>query len=956
MNSAAVGMLGVELVGLAIMVLALFWLRRRFGLTPLYVTLGVFQPLQVMLSSSIYVELWPGLAVSPGALMFAASLLAILLVYIREDASEARKVIYGILGANLAMTLVLVAASAQLRTPGTSNFLALSPAMFSQGARVTTVGTVMFLGDVFLLILLYSGMRRYFTRLPFMRVLVTLVGVLLFDAVGFTSGVFLERADYPSLLLAATTSKMLVGLFFSAALIVYLRFVEPSEFASAAHHHPLRDFFYSFSYRDRFELQARRTEEVEARLEKAQQVARMGFLDWNLETDEIYWSDEMLRIFGFAPGENVQTLEATTARVHPEDVEMAATSLRNGVEGTAPHSLDHRMLRADGSVLWVHAEGERIDGVDGQPPRFLGTLVDITRRKHDEEERRQVFERITDGFVALDNQWFYTYVNPKAGEMLGRRPEDLIGKHIWTEFPEGIGQPFETAYRRAMAEQRPQWLEDYYPPFDRWFENRIYPSPEGLTIYFHDITDRVRQRKLLQQQAHQDELTGLPNRRAMRESLDAMLADPQAHGSRVGIIVLNIDRLHHVNDTLGYGVGDQVLVEVANRLLRKAGDEGCTVGRIGGDEFLLVKPLDGHGVASLEAIARDAAHVLAQRYVVDEQSIYLTCSAGVSWSPDAGRDAAQLLGQADLALNLAKQRGRNQFVLYSDGRAADMAARIVVTQEMRHALQRDEFELHYQPVVDAGDGTIISAEALMRWRSPKLGMVSPGRFIPIAEDTGMIIQMGDWALRTAIASIRELQLAGRRAVPLSVNVSAVQFQRPEFVDEIEAALRQAGVAPGMLKLEITESVVMEDARTVVLMLNRLKELGVRVSLDDFGTGFSSLGQLRQLPIDEIKIDQSFVRDIHDDAHAATLCRAIIAMSQQLRFTVVAEGVETAAQARLLDDAGCHSLQGFLFSQAVPAQVLGDWLAEDTRWMLDGSRRVGGDGAGVPLDATVGGEG
>jgi diguanylate cyclase (GGDEF)-like protein len=462
----------------------------------------------------------------------------------------------------------------------------------------------------------------------------------------------------------------------------------------------------------------------------------------------------------------------------------------------------------------------------------------------------------------------------------------------------------------------------------------------------------VKQQQALLQQANQDELTGLPNRRAMRESLDALLADSRAHVQRVGIIVLNIDRLHHVNDTLGYGVGDQVLVEVANRLLRQAGAEGCTVGRIGGDEFLLVKPLDGHGVATLEAIAREAAHVLAQRYVVDDQSIYLTCSAGVSWSPEAGRDAAQLLGQADLALNIAKQRGRNQFVLYSDGRAADMAARIVITQEMRHALQRDEFELHYQPVVDADDGTIVSAEALMRWHSPKLGQVGPARFIPIAEDTGMIIRLGDWALRTAIAAIRTWQAAGLRTVPVSVNVSAVQFQRPEFADEIEDALRHAGVAPGMLKLEITESVVMEDARTVVMMLNRLKQLGVRISLDDFGTGFSSLGQLRQLPIDEIKIDQSFVSDINDDVYAATLCRAIIAMSQQLRFTVVAEGVETGAQARFLNEAGCHSLQGFLFSQAVPAQVLGEWLADDARWLLDGSRRPRVDGAGVPLDAAI----
>jgi len=945
MNIAAVEMLGSEMVGLAVLVLGLFRLRGRFGLTPLYVSLGVFQPVQVMLSASVYVELWPGMAVSPGTLMFAASLLAILLVYIREDATEARKVIYGILGANLTMILIMFVASLQLRTPGTSNFLAIAPGLFSQGARVTAVGTLMFVADVVLLVLLYTGMRRHFPRFPFMRVLATLLGVLLFDAIGFTTGAFLERPEYPALLRAAVTSKALIALCFSAALIVYLRFVEPAGVAGAAPNHPLRDFFYSFTYREKFELQAEQTVEVEARLEKAQAVAHMGFLDWNLETDDIYWSDEMLRILGLPAGENLQTLAATKAFVHPDDLAMAVASLERGVAGIAPHSLDHRMLRADGTELWVHAEGERIEGKDGLPARFLGTLVDITQRKRDEEERRQVFERITDAFVALDSNWIYTYVNTKAAQIFGRRPEDMIGKHIWTEFPEGVGQPFHRYYQQAMAEQKPLLLEEYYAPYDRWFENRIYPSPEGLTIYFHDVTERVRQRQALMQRVSHDELTGLPNRGAMRETLDAMLAGDGPGTARIGAIVLNIDRLHHVNDTLGYHVGDQVLVEAAARLRRFAAADGCRVGRIGGDEFLLVKPLDDNA-GMLETVARAAAQVLAHPYTIDQQPVYLTCSAGLSWSPEAGRDAAQLLGQADLALNSAKQRGRNQFVLYSQERSAVVADRIVVTTQMRQALQRDEFLLQYHPVVDAARGAIVGAETLMRWSNPTLGAVGPDRFIPVAEDTGMIIPLGDWVLRSALAEIGAWQARGQRTVPLSVNVSAVQFQRPEFVREIQDALHHAGVAAGLLKLEITESVVMEDRQTAVHMLKQLRTLGVRISLDDFGTGYSSLGQLRTLPIDEIKIDQSFIRDVNDDMYAATLCRAIIAMSRQLRFTVVAEGVETAAQARFLHDAGCQLLQGFLFSRPVPAPVLGQWLADDTHWALDGAMRVahGGDSA------------
>jgi PAS domain S-box-containing protein len=490
--TAAAQLLLAEAVGLAVLVLALFWSRRRFGLTPLYVSLGVFQPVQVLLSSSVYVELWPGVSVSPGTVMFAASLLAILLVFIRADALEARKLIYGILGANLVMTLLLGMAAVQLRTHGTANFLALPPAMFDQGARVTAVGTLVFVVDVILLILVYTWVRRWLPRQPFVRIACTLAGVLAFDAFAFTTGAFIERPDYAALLYAAVLSKLLLALGFAIALSAYLRLFEPEEFPGAVPNHPLREFFGTFGWGDKFEWQSARADEIEARLAKAQQVARMGFLDWNLHTDLIYWSDEMVHLFGYPRGHNLQTLSKTVELVHPDDRPAAQASIAAAVEGRGVHSLDHRILRDDGSVMWVHAEGELVPGRDGAPPRFLGTLVDITARKRAEEERRQVFERITDAFVALDRDWIYTYVNGKAAQIFGRTPEQLIGRHIWTEFPEGVGQAFDLVYRKAMAEQQPAFLEEYYPPYGKWFENRIYPSPEGLTIYFHDITERKR--------------------------------------------------------------------------------------------------------------------------------------------------------------------------------------------------------------------------------------------------------------------------------------------------------------------------------------------------------------------------------------------------------------------------------------------------------------------------------
>ena len=256
---------------------------------------------------------------------------------------------------------------------------------------------------------------------------------------------------------------------------------------------------------------------------------------------------------------------------------------------------------------------------------------------------------------------------------------------------------------------------------------------------------------------------------------------------------------------------------------------------------------------------------------------------------------------------------------------------------MREALPKHELQLHYQPMIDICHGNIAGAEALMRWQSAKLGAVGPTQFIPIAEDTGFIVQLGDWALRTVIAQLSAWRSAGMRAVPISVNVSAGQFHRPEFIEEMEHALRESVIAPELLKIEITESMLMGNEETTINMLHRLKRLGVRISLDDFGTGYSSLGYLRHLPIDEIKIDSSFVRDITHDDYAATLCQAIIAMSQQLRLRVIAEGVETEAQAMFLKEAGCDLLQGFLFTGSVSADKMAELLNANAIWSPDGRR-------------------
>ena len=798
MTGPALTLLAVELLGLCTLVCGLFWMRRRLGLAPLFLALGMFQPLQVLLAATLYVHVGAGVTLSPGSMMFAVSLLAILLVYIREDAGEVRTFVVGVLVANAAMSIILAIAAWQLDTNAGTNLLPVPAAMFEDGARVAAVGTAMLIVDVVALMLVYGWAGHAFPRHPLLRAAITLTTVLLFDGLAFATGAFFDRPDFGSMLFAGLINKAVLATILSCFLVLYLRFFESGTRAPRAASSGARDVFYSLTYRDRFEQQQRRNQDLR-------------------------------------------------------------------------------------------------------------------------EERAQMFDRITDGFVALDREWRYTFINPRGAEILGKRPEDLIGRAIWDVFPEGVGTPFEAAYRRAMETQEPVAFEAYFPPFDRWFESNVYPSEDGLTMYFRDVTARVERQREAVRRATRDDLTGLLSRNGMRDAIDEILRKTHAPDSQLGVIALGIDRLHQVNHALGYAAGDEVLKLAAQRLETIARAKDCALARTGADGFMLATPWSSDS-QDISDVARLASEALAEQYALQGQSVYLSSSAGIATCPRAGTDATALIKNADLAVNLAKQQGRNRIVAHSAGSEALLAERIALISELRGARARGELSLVFQPVFSAG-GAIVSAEALLRWTSPVRGSVSPGVFIPAAEEAGLIVDIGKWVLSAALAQLVEWGRDNAVCVPLAVNVSAVQLERPEFVDEVRDALIASGALASLLKLEITESVFLRDADAAVDMLKQLRELGVRISLDDFGTGYSNLGNLRRLPLDEIKIDRSFVQDLPGDVFSATLCSVIVAMSKMLEFSVVAEGVENEAQATFLRDAGCNSLQGFHFARPMPAVEL-----------------------------------
>ncbi|TGQ66743.1 EAL domain-containing protein [Mesorhizobium sp. M00.F.Ca.ET.186.01.1.1] len=435
-------------------------------------------------------------------------------------------------------------------------------------------------------------------------------------------------------------------------------------------------------------------------------------------------------------------------------------------------------------------------------------------------------------------------------------------------------------------------------------------SGSGWVATFDDVTERRRTEERMTHLAHHDTLTGLPNRSMFRERLDLALEDAAA--APLAIFSLDLDRFKAVNDTWGHPAGDWLLKSVAERLQRCLRNDTDIVARFGGDEFVIVQ-FNVRGPAEAERLAKRIVEVIAKPFRDKGRDMHVGVSQGIALFPGDGKDAGALLKNADMALYRAKAEGRNLYRFFEPGMDALVQARRALEVDLEAALPRREFDLHFQPIMTIASGEIIGAEALMRWHSPERGMVAPDEFIPVTEEIGLIVPLGEWALRKACATAANWP-SGLR---IAVNVSAVQLRNSGFARSVISALAFSGIPAGRLELEITETVLMDGSETVLKTLRQLRELGVRIALDDFGTGYSSLGYLQRFPVDKIKIDRSFIRDI-GNRDSAAIVRAIIGLGTELGITVTAEGVETEAQLDMLRRHGCVEAQGYLIG--VPSKA------------------------------------
>jgi diguanylate cyclase (GGDEF)-like protein/PAS domain S-box-containing protein len=793
-------------------------------------------------------------------------------------------------------------------------------------------------------------------------------------------------------------------------------------------------------------------------LDMAERIGHIGSWTIDLPGNRLTHSNEFAAILGVAAGTPI-TLEEMAARFTPEWRKGIRSLIENCGRNGSPFDEEMQILATGKTRKWVRTFGEAVHGESGQIVRIQGVLKDISDRKQAQRETLRLAMRltttltsITEAFVTLDRQCCFTYLNQESERLLQRSTGDLLGKEVWQNLGDDVGQRMKQLLQQSLAANHRVEFEDFCPNLGKWLEVRAYPFAEGLAVYFRDVTERrksqeqlmlletsisrlndivliaealhadeleprivfvndaferhtgygrddvlgqtphmllgpdpqlgklrrmatalqqkrqvrgelmihkkggswfwvelevvsvlassgelthwvavgrdITERKAAEDEIHHlafyDALTELPNRQLLLDRLQHVLVQSVRTRRQGALMFIDLDNFKTLNDTLGHHKGDLLLQKIAVRLsacVRKID----TVARLGGDEFVVLLEDLGEdpyaAAARARIVAEKVLNELREPFDLDGHQHYATSSIGVTSLNGQQGSVSELLKQADLAMYQAKTLGRNTVCFFDPDMQSAVSAKAAVSSDLRIGLQEQQFLMYYQPQVDLL-GRVTGVEALLRWKHPERGLVAPAEFIPAAEDTGLILPLGQWALETACEQLAAWAARTETAgLSIAVNVSIRQFRHPDFVDMVMAAIQRNGIRPQRLKLELTESLLADRMEITLAKMGSLKALGVTLSIDDFGMGYSSLSMLKRLPLDQLKIDKSFVADVLTDPNDAAIARTIVGLAQSLGLAVMAEGVETEAQRDFLARHGCESYQGYLFCKALPIDEL-----------------------------------
>jgi diguanylate cyclase (GGDEF)-like protein/PAS domain S-box-containing protein len=708
--------------------------------------------------------------------------------------------------------------------------------------------------------------------------------------------------------------------------------------------------------------------------------------DWNLVTDEIWWNDNYTKVFGHALEAADRTIQSWYQGIHPDDQGRVIAGVHRAIgSGGENWSDEYRFRREDGSYVHVLDRGQVIRDASGHAVRMIGAMADISSRKQAEERihnqamrQRLIAEFGQQAFASTDVEDVLARavelvsVSLKA-DYCGVLELEQDGKQLRMKAACGWPEEFRSRpvhirpggrLEFVLSHREPLVIEDLpkderfpdsplltlgvrsgvqVPIFgtagtygilsaharaDRAFGQDEASFLQSVANILAVAIERKNAQERLERLAQFDSLTGLPNRHLFHDRLLKTMAQARRGGEPMAVLFIDLDRFKLVNDTQGHSAGDKLLQEAAVRLLQcvRGGD---TVGRFGGDEFgAIVTGLAKPGDAGV--VAQKVIDALAQPFKLDAHDTYVSASIGITLFPTDGDNPEALVMNADTAMYRAKEQGRNTYQYFTREMNERALARVRMEAALRGAIDQKEFLLHYQPKVDLKTRAICGFEALLRWRRPDDSLVLPGEFVSILEEAGLIVQVGEWVLQEVCAQIRSWQREGLQVEPVTVNLSARQFQQKDFEATVRHVLREAGVAPSLVQFELTESLLMSDPEGAARTLRGLKDSGVKISVDDFGTGYSSLAYLKRFPIDALKIDYSFIRDIATDPEDAMITLAIIGLAHSLKLKVVAEGVETQEQLDLLAENGCDEIQGYRFSVPTTPEDCARMLRENRR--------------------------
>ncbi|MCU1458733.1 MAG: diguanylate cyclase/phosphodiesterase with sensor(s) [Actinomycetia bacterium] len=662
----------------------------------------------------------------------------------------------------------------------------------------------------------------------------------------------------------------------------------------------------------------------------------VGVWEWEVGTDLFRRTADIKVSLAMTARGDAFPLTTMLQRVHPDDRVRVERAIRAAAVPGGTCEIDFRSGpgRSPRRLLMRGEARSEVDASSGaeRVVRVVGAMLDVTKSHAAQAHIVEILETVSDGYFAVDDDWKLTYVNQTSERLWGRTRDELLGWDIWKKYPELVGTDFERALRGARRDQTPMEVIEYLPSAAAWYQLQAFPMAKGVAVYFRDVTtqrefSQERERLLVAEQravkeaqrardelahaATHDALTGLPNRTILFRDLASMLRARSAFA----VLFLDLDRFKVVNDSLGHLVGDQLLVAVSERISSLAGPKTLTA-RLGGDEFVLV--VDSPDLVEICRFAQLVVDELRQPFLVDGHELVIAASVGIANSaPDAS--PSTLLRDADAALYRAKARGRDRIVVHDDALRAEATERLELETELRAAIGGDQLLLHYQPIVRVRDRRRVGYEALVRWNNPRRGLLAPASFIVLAEESGLVNKLGEWALTEAAQQV--LAWRADPAVALGetvwVNVSGNQLQEHVSLPAtVRGIIERYGLLPGELGLEVTESILMRSPERAHHELEELRSLGVPFAVDDFGTGYSSLGYLQRFRPDVVKIDRSFISSI---GHSETrhIVKSIIDVSHALGATVTAEGVERGDQLRILETLGCDHASGHILGRAEP---------------------------------------